>query len=98
MKLLGLFTLLFFTLNSYSQTDSTKTGITNICQSIDSKKDTVSVTFYEGDTLRAGEAGYRNIFYSYRTEIKSKAILYIMFGATPKRTTGVMSFIFKMGI
>jgi len=77
MKLVGLFTLLLLSFYSYSQTDSTTTGINNICQVIDSKKDTASFTFYDSDTLRAGEAGYRNIFYSYRTEIKSKAILYI---------------------
>jgi hypothetical protein len=77
MKFTGLFILLFFTLYSFSQTDSTKTGINNICQTIDSKIDTSSFTFYEGDTLKAGEAGYRNVFYSYLIENKTNIILYI---------------------
>jgi len=77
MKFLGIFALLLFTLNSYCQTDSTTTGINNICQIIDLKKDTSSFTFYDGDTLRSGEAGYRDIFYSYRIEKKSSLILYI---------------------
>ncbi len=77
MKFLLFLTLLFFTSPSFSQTDSTKTEINNICQTINSKNDTSSFTFYDGDTLKDGQAGYRDIFYTYRIEKKSNSIVYI---------------------
>ena len=77
MKFLSLFSLLFFNLYSYSQTDSTLEGINNICEVLNSKKDTSSFTFFEADTLSQGEVGYRNVFYSYRLENKSNVILSI---------------------
>lgn len=77
MKVAGLFILLLFTLYSFSQTDSTKTGINKIIQTIDSVGDTSSFTFYESDTLKAGEVGYRDVFYTYRIGNKTNDVLYI---------------------
>jgi antitoxin component YwqK of YwqJK toxin-antitoxin module len=77
MKFLGLFVLLFFALKSFSQSELTKTGINSIIQAIDSIKDTSSFTFYEGDTLKVGEVGYRDVFYTYRIGNKTNDVLYI---------------------
>jgi hypothetical protein len=77
MNFAALILLSLISYQSFGQTEATTNLVDNICRSIDSRKDTASFTFYEGDTLRTGEAGYRNVFITYRTDKKSKRVLYI---------------------
>ena len=77
MKLANILILLLSNLTSFSQSDSTTTGIETVCQAFNSKKDVSAFKFYDSDSLPSGKAGYANYNYSYRTEIKSNDIFYI---------------------
>jgi hypothetical protein len=77
MKLASILILLLSNLASFSQSDSTATGIEAICQAFNTKKEISSFKFYDSDSLPSGKAGYANYTYSYKTENKSNDIFYI---------------------
>ena len=78
MKLVNILILLLSNLASFSQSDSTLTGIEAICQTFNTNKGVSASRFYDSDSLTSGKAGYPNNYtYFYKTENKSNNIFYI---------------------